>query len=59
MRLAALQQQVAHGWLQEGSIRAPIGGNDLGDVGVCSYIFKVCYCFFGVYIIPKWLINDS
>ena len=39
--------------------RAPIGQRHLCDFWVCSFIFKVCYGICGVYIIPKWLINDS
>ena len=36
-----------------------IGQNKIGDCLVFSYFFKVFYGIFGVYIFPKWLINDS
>ena len=40
------------------SNRAPIGDNNLGDF-VFFLFSKVFYGILGVYIIPKWLINDS
>ena len=42
---------------QNGVYRCPIGQNTLGDLLVVSYMFKVCYGIFGVYIFPKWLIK--
>ena len=40
---------------KNGVYRGPIGQNNLGDFLVCSYIVKVFYGIFGVYIFPKWL----
>ena len=36
-----------------------MGENDLSDDVVFSYFCIVVLGYFGVYIIPKWLINDS
>ena len=33
--------------------------NNFGCFWVFFLFFNVFYCIFGVYIIPKWLINDS
>ena len=38
-----------------GPIGGPIGQKNLGEFFVFSYIFKVFYGIFGVYIFPKWL----
>ena len=35
-----------------------MGENHLGDLFL-FLSFKCFYCIFGLYIIPKWLINDS
>ena len=50
---------VAIGTAVKNTKRAPIGQRNLGEFWVCSYICKVRYCICWVYIIPKWLINDS
>ena len=47
----AIEWLLIHQW-------GEIGENNLGDVGF-FFIFNVCYGILGVYIIPKWLINDS